>query len=41
MTGKPFRSGIDDSGGGKGLGDAGSHGGGKKPERDRGGGWER
>jgi hypothetical protein len=39
VTGKPYRTGIDDSGGGKGLGDAGSPGSGRKRERDR--GWER
>jgi hypothetical protein len=40
VTGKPYRPGIDDSGGGKGWGDSGSRGGGKKPEPDH-GGWER
>jgi hypothetical protein len=42
VTGKPYRPGIEDTGGGKGLGDSGSRGGGgKKPESDRGGGWDR
>jgi hypothetical protein len=40
VTGQAYRLGIDDVGGGKGLGDAGSRGSGKKQERDR-GGWER
>ena len=42
VTGKPYRPGIEDSGGGKGLGDSGSRGGGgKKPQPDRRRRWDR
>jgi hypothetical protein len=41
LTGKPYRPGIDDSGGWKGLADSDSRGGGRKSEPDRGGGWDR
>ena len=40
VIGKEYQPGIDDVGGAKGLRDAGSPGGGRKQERDR-GGWER
>ena len=40
VIGKAYQPGIDDVGGAKGLGDAGSGGSGRKQERDR-GGWER
>ncbi len=42
VTGKPYRPGIEDSGGGKGFADSSSsHGGGRKIEPDRVGGWDR